>query len=256
VTARRGTAARRRGLLLAAVAAVALAGCDVEARIVVALHDDGRTGTVTAGVALDPDAVAALERGEGRLEDRVRLDGLAEAGFEVSPWRRTADGGADLEIGRSFDGERDLDATLEDLFGPDGLLAGARVVSDRGFVERRDSLSVRADLGRLDTGVAGDEELAARLRDAGVDPVALDAALDEDLREAFAMTVMLRAGDAEQSFRLAPGERRVLSVSTSERRLGRLVAALGAAGLALAGAGCFVLAGRSARRRGRRRSMR
>ena len=247
----RRDAGRRRLLasLLAPVALLALAGCEVDARVVVTLDDDAR-GALSARVTLDADAVAVMERGGGRLEERVLLDGLADAGFDVGDWTRTDAGAASIRVGRPFDGGSDLTAALVDLFGPDGILADAEVTRERGFVERRDTVSVRADLGRLDAGVAADDELAQRLRAVGVDPAEVDAALDESLATAFSMTVTLVAPDGvERSFRLEPGERRQLSASAVEQRYGRLVTLLIAVVLAFLGALCYLGASISARRR-------
>jgi len=60
------------------------AACKVDTTVTVTVHDDG-SGVVGVTAVLDPDAVKAAESGGGKLEDRVRLGDLTDAGWTVHP---------------------------------------------------------------------------------------------------------------------------------------------------------------------------
>ena len=61
-----------------AVFAVLVAGCKVDAVVTVKVDDDG-SGSVTASVTLDAEAVRAVETPTLKLRDAVRLDDLETA---------------------------------------------------------------------------------------------------------------------------------------------------------------------------------
>src|SRR5262245_56575128 len=89
----------RRVAGLVCVAALLCAGCKVDARVDVTLRADG-SGTVTARIALDRDAVRELTR-HSSLAQAVPLDDVRAAGWTVSGWR-TSDGAATITLSREF----------------------------------------------------------------------------------------------------------------------------------------------------------
>src|SRR5262245_5596006 len=121
------TPVRRVGLLLA-VAAVLLAGCKVDARVDVALRADG-SGTVTARVTLDADAVRRLTR-HVELADAVPLDDVRAAGWDVSGWK-TSSGASTITVSHDFVGQDELARLLAELAGSSRLFADAQVTRSR-----------------------------------------------------------------------------------------------------------------------------
>ena len=148
-------------------------------RVDVTLQRDG-SGTVTARVALDPDAVQHLTS-TAPLAKAVPLDDLRAAGWRVSPWRVDAHG-AVITFRHAFVGQDDLARRLADLAGRHGVLQDARVTHDRGWFTSSDGV-----------GVTVDPQLAARLRAAGVDVAALDRRLQSELRNALTVQVVVHA---------------------------------------------------------------
>ena len=84
---------RRWSLLLVAVFVVALGACKVDTTVTVKVDGDG-SGEVVARVALDADAVRAVEAGGVKLENAIRLQDLAKAGWKSSGWVQHGKGGA------------------------------------------------------------------------------------------------------------------------------------------------------------------
>jgi hypothetical protein len=160
-----------------------LAGCRVDARVDISVRSDG-SGTVRATVLLDKDAAARVGG-----TSALRLADLRAAGWKVATGTRS------VTISRDFVGQRELSDRIDDLAGSSGVLSDAKLVRERGRFSSRDSLSVRIDLRRLGAGVGNDPQLRTALASAGVDVDALATRLDEELRDAFHLTVAVHLPD-------------------------------------------------------------
>ncbi|MCZ7535345.1 MAG: hypothetical protein M5T61_04975 [Acidimicrobiia bacterium] len=244
------TTRTRRALASAAVCLALLTGCKVDTTVSIRSDDDGR-GRVSVRVDLDAEAAFALQADGVALEQRVKLDDLDDAGWTVSPWRIEDSGAASVRLTKDFVGEDQLAGILDELAGEGGVLGGAHIDRSRGMVRSRDGLSVEADLTSLESGLAGDEEVARRLADAGVDVAALDAGLTEGLDSAFGLSVVLSMGDERRAWHLLPGDEKSLVVSTSRIEWDRITTLGIAAILTLLAALLFLAAWVSARRRRR-----
>src|SRR4029453_16681689 len=177
-----------------------------------------------AVVPADAEAVQAAEVGGGKLEDRVRLSDLPDAGWKVEPWVRNVDGSASLTLRKP--------------------LASAGEIH----------------LGAIGTGIADDAELVQQLQAQGVDVAGVDAQLLDQLQRAFTVRLVVELpGRAPVTIEPAAGASAPVDVASSvqDTRRVTLVAVAGAL-LVLA----MIVAvwprrrrkpgGRRARRRGRR----
>lgn len=240
-----------RGPIAVALAcAVLLGGCKVDTTVSVKSDRDGR-GRVSVRVRLDAEAVFALQAGGGSLADRVLLDDLAAAGWSVSKWVTEGDGAASVSLTKDFAGEKQLGEVLAEVAGPKGLLRSARIDPSRGIASASDALSIEADLRGLESGLAGDGEVARRLKASGVDVDALDASLTAGLGSAFGLTVTLAVGEKKRVWHLSPGERKSLVVSTSRIEWDRIMTLGITTMLAFLAALLFLAAWMSAHRHGR-----
>jgi hypothetical protein len=237
-----------RVLLLVTLAMLVCTACRIDARVDIQVHDDG-SGAVQVRVVLDAEVVRATETGGSTLEDRVRLGDLPAAGWTVEPWNRRADGSAVLALRRRFSSPEQLEAVMSDLNGPDGPLRAVRLARGTDPLRTTFDFHALADLAGVESGVAGDEQLAANLAAQQVDVAGLDAALTAQLRDALRMNVAVALpGAGTRVWRLAPGTRTVLETSSSQLDPAR-VAWLGA-GVLLAGAAvALVVVGDRSRRR-------
>ncbi|HLF40534.1 MAG TPA: hypothetical protein VI854_03560, partial [Acidimicrobiia bacterium] len=122
----------RRGGRVAAlgVAALVLLGPACTADVTVSIEVQGRTGTVTARLELDREAVAVLG---GKVAEGAQLDDLRRAGWEITGPRDREDGGAVVEASKAFGRAGDLGRVVEELSGPSGPLRRFRLVRDRSF---------------------------------------------------------------------------------------------------------------------------
>ena len=184
----------RRVAALLAVAVVLLAGCKVDARVDVTLRADG-SGTVTARLALDADAVSRLTT-HAPLAQAVPLDDVRAAGWTVSGWKASA-GGAAITLSHDFVGQQQLSQLLADLTGRTGVLRDPQLTRTRSWTTAKDSLAITANLRDLSTGVKADTELSSNLAAAGVDVDALAAQLQSQLARSFSLTLAVHAPDAE-----------------------------------------------------------
>ena len=216
------TPVRKLSAFLALLALVGVcASCKADVRVDVTLHQDG-SGTVTARVALDGDAVQQLTT-TGPLAKSVPLDDLRAAGWRVSPWRVDSHG-AVITLSHPFVGQDDLARRLEDLAGRNGVLRDARITHQRGWFHSSDAVSVTVDLRALSAGVASDAELAARLRAAGVDVAALDRRLQSELRNSLTVQVVVHAPAGHtHSVTVKPGGQARASASATRFDLNRVI---------------------------------
>jgi hypothetical protein len=242
----------RRAILLCLVALASLAGCRVDTTVTIDVRDDG-SGVVRVRAELDGEAVREAEAGGGKLEDRVRLGDLEAAGWTVRPWTRRPDGSAVLVLTKPFDSAARLPAVIEELNGARGPLRDIRLRRSGGFLTTDFDLTGAADLSELTSGVLDDPELVARLTAEQVDLSALDGRLAQQLRDAFALRVVVRFPDGTtEAVAVEPGTRTAIDASASELDATRTGLLLTAAVLGLLGL-VILVRGEVGRARGRRR---
>lgn len=179
---------RPRALILVAAASILLAACRVDTTLVVRMRGSG-AGEVAVRVHLDRAAVAAAEVDGRRLEDAVRIDDLAAAGWVVRGWRRSG-GGATLTVAKPFADPEGADAIQREIAGSTPLVRTFELDHHAGGL--RDTYRVRVDLdpSALRSGLVDDPALAARVRAAGVDPAAAAAALDRAAASSLRLAVV------------------------------------------------------------------
>lgn len=222
---------RGRALVVLLAFLTVVAGCKVDAVVTIRVDDDG-SGSVSARVVLDAEAVRAVETSETQLESAVRLDDLAAAGWEVTEWHRRENGGASIVVTKDFDRAEDAAEVVAELNGPDGPLRDVELQRDVSTFRTQWSFSGVADLEDLTTGIGEDEELVARLTAERVDVAALDQQLLGKTRDAFRLRVVADLPDsAAHRFTIAPGAQQEMEASSSQTATGRM--ALFAAGFAV-----------------------
>ena len=232
-----------------------LSACRVDADLRVTMHDDG-SGTIAVTVTLDAEAVSRVESNGRTLDTAILLDDFRDAGWDVGAWTREAGGGASIVISRDFTGEGELSARLAELGGAANVLGSARVIHERSFLRARDELSVAADLRGLAANIAADEELAAALTAAGLDPATLEQQLTTEFQEAFHLTVGVELPDGRtEEAALRPGDQRRVTAAHKSFHASRVAAIVGVVLLALLALALYLSASISARHdRERRRA--
>jgi hypothetical protein len=184
----------RKALFLLVALAALLAGCKVDTTVHVNVREDG-TGVVRVVVRADAEAVQAAESGGVPIDQAVRLDDVAAAGFEVGTWTKAEDGSATIVVSRRFQSVSEVEGIVRALNGADGPLRGLRASRDRGLVATDYGVRGRIDLDAVTTGVSDDAELVARLQALGVDVAAIDAQLLAQVRSGFGLQVVVRLPD-------------------------------------------------------------
>jgi hypothetical protein len=179
--------------LLCALAAL-LAGCKVDATVDVTVRDDG-SGVVRVIVEADAEAVRAAESGGTPIEQAVRLEDLAEAGFRVGAWEKGGDGSATIVISRPFDSVDEVAGIVDALGGPDGPLPALEATLEKGIYATDYAVSGRIDLDSVTTGVNDDEDLVERLAALGVDVDVIDQQLLAQVQSSFGLKVVVRLPD-------------------------------------------------------------
>jgi hypothetical protein len=239
---------RRCGIFVL-VAALLCAGCKVDATTSIRVAKDG-SGAVAVRVHLDAEAVQLVERGGGRLEDRIVLSDLRDHGWRLSAWARSDDGSATLRMAHAFRNGGELRTLVADLGGRNGVLRDVELTRSRNMLQTRDGVTLVADLTALKSGVRDDQQLAARLRDAGVNVDAVDFVLAQQLRKAFSLRVTLAVPrDKTRTFVIAAGDRRTVNLSSTKFQTNRFVLLLIGAMLVFLALLLYLSASISARRR-------
>ena len=234
-----------------AIAALLLAGCRVDTRVEITMHDDG-TGVIHVAVALDGDAIDRVG-GIAAASKQIPLSDLKAAGWQVSPWAQSGAGGAVITFAHPYRGAADLNARLADLVGTDGILREAKLTRDRGFLSSSDGLSLVVDMRAPATGIGSDTDLKARLMKAGVDPSTLDAQLTRALRDALHVSVVVHLPDGStKELDAASGTTSTFHASDESTEWDQVVKVGIAITLAFL-AGLFLLAASASARRDRRR---
>jgi hypothetical protein len=241
-----------RFVALAVCLVVVLGACSVDATVTVKVRDDG-SGYVQADVTADAEAVQAAEVGGGKLEDRVRLSDLPDAGWTVEPWVRNPDGSASVSLRKPFSDVDEIPGILRELNGEFGPLQSAAFARSRSFFSTQYTATGEIDLGAIGTGIADDAELVQRLQAQGVDVAGVDAQLLDQLQRAFSMRLVVELpGRAPVTIEPAAGAAAPIDVSSSVQDT-RRVTFVAIAGFLLVLAMIVAVWPRKRRRRGRGR---
>ncbi len=194
------------------------------------------SGVLRVVVDADASAVGAAESGGVPLEQAVRLSDLSDAGWQVGEWERAEDGSASIVLSKAFDSPDDVARIVREASGDDGPLR-LRAERSNGFLSSSYSLSGRADLEGVTTGVPTDPELLANLSAQSVDPNVIDQQLLAQVKASFELRINARLpGGKTKTIVAKPGSVTSVRASTSVRNTNRLIfliAALGFAALAV-----------------------
>ena len=225
----------RIGWGLLVVPILVLGGCRVDTTV--EAHVSGTGGRVTARFVLDPEAAALLG---GTVGEGAQTSDLRQAGWEISPVRKTEGGGAEVEASKKFHRPQDLEAVIGELAGPAGPLQGFRLDRRRSFAKEAYRLRGTADLGsgaERATGFANTPDLKARLRDAGVDPDRVAGLLAGRAAEGLHFRLVVGVPGRTESFEVKPGAPQSIDVSSSvtDRRRPVLLAVAVIGGLVVLG---------------------
>jgi hypothetical protein len=231
------------------------AACKVDTTVTVTVHDDG-SGVVSVTAVLDSDAVKATEAGGGKLEDRVRLGDLTQAGWTAQPWARAADGSAQITLSKSFSSPEEATAIVKELNGAVGPLRDVTVTRDSGTFSTSYATKGTVDLKDLQTGLGADQQVVAALANQHVDAAAVDQSLLGDLRNSFGLTVKVVQPGGTTVVKGVPGAATPVDVSTSVLDTTRVILVTIAVVLAVAAIVVLLWPGRRRRRRATRRSAR
>ena len=244
-----------RGWLVALALLLVLSACSVDATVTVKVRDDG-SGYVEAVVVADAEAVQGAEVGGGKLEDRVRLSDLPEAGWTVEPWVRNLDGSASLTLRKPFSSVDEIPGILHELNGDHGPLTVSEFTRSRSFFSTKYTATGALDLGAIGTGIADDPELVQQLQAQGVDVAGIDAQLLDQLQRAFKVRMVVELpGHEPVTIEPAAGAKVPIDVSSSVQDTRRVTLVAIAGGL-LVLAMIVAVWPRKRRRRGGRRARR
>ena len=192
---------------------VILGGCRVDTTVEARVHEAG--GTVTARFVLDREAVAILG---GAVGEGTQTSDLSQAGWEISPVEPVEGGGARIEVSKDFHRAEDLGVVIGELAGPTGPLRGFTLERRRSFADATYRVRGTADLGPgavAVTGFANTPDLAARLRDAGVDPGSVQELLAGRAAEGFHFRLDVELPGKSTTFEVRPGAPQAIEVSSS-----------------------------------------
>ena len=201
----------------AALAAVLLAGCKVDAAVTLEADSDG-TGDVTATVTFDEAAAAEV----GPLEDHVHVEDLRDAGWTVILGERV------VTATKSYDHPDEASEVLQEVGG--ALVSRARVTRSETFAKTTTDVDVELDLTRgievfSDTSVT--EQLGGL--PPGFDP--------KDLSVSFTAET---PGEAAVTVDVPLGEKVAVASTGSDFHVTRLVAAAAAPVLSIAAVVLFL----------------
>jgi len=231
--------------------AILLAGCKVDTTITVHVERDG-SGVVTVDLQLDPEAVRASESGGAKLEDRVRLGDLADAGWKVGAWERTPEGAASLQLSKAFTSPDQVAGIVAEVNGTEGPVRDVRAERDRGVLATSYEVTGAVDLAAMQTGIAADPDLMASLAGQLVDTHAIDQSLLQQVRDALSVKVVVELPDGTTTVQGVAGQNVEIDASSSVRDDRRIFLILLAIGLIVLAVIVF-FGGRHSRRRARAR---
>jgi hypothetical protein len=221
-----------RRLAAVAVCVFALAACKADATVTVQMHENG-SGVVRVNVVLDRAAVRAAEVGNGKLEQRVRIDDLPGAGWKVSPWTRDAHGGATLNVSKPFSRPAEVASIVREISRSNGPLRGFTASRETSTFSTHWKVDGSVDLRTPNLGVASDQQLLASLAAERVDIPQIEARLATQLK-GLQVHAVAELPDGERREVLArSGDRAVLHASSDATDVNRLVMLVGGLAVAL-----------------------
>ena len=193
------------------------------------MRRDG-SGTVQAAVALDADAVQAAEAGGATLEQRVRLADLHAAGWTVSPWVASRNGGATLTVTKRFQSPGQVAGIARELSGTTGPLRNFVAARGAAWVGlgHRATLRGTVDLSAAQPGVTTDQQLVASLAGQHIDVNAINRQLLAQLRSSVSVRVVADLPGSRQTITVQAGKRQQLDAAATTFDTAR-VALLGVA---------------------------
>lgn len=224
----------RRVVALLVLVLVA-ASCRVQLEVDIDVHEDG-SGTVTAGVGLDAEARSRYPS----LDDLLITSDLSTAGWEVASPQLLQDGLEWVLIEKPFDNPSELQAVLDELFGPE-----AAVFTDwevmRGATTTRENFEVLGTVD-LESGLDlfTDSALSLLVDEPplGVSQSEIERDIGLPIEEAVRLRVIVRVppeGDLQQ-FDVRLGESLDIAASSvTENRVAQLLGWVKTALLALLG---------------------
>ncbi|HLM62897.1 MAG TPA: hypothetical protein VK306_01245 [Acidimicrobiales bacterium] len=187
--------ARRLGVTVATLAALASAACDVQTAVDVTMADDG-SGTVAVAVRLDEEALAEVPDADGDgvsgpadLDALLRTDDMAAVGWDVAA-PEESDGLTLVRATKPFGTPEEGVAVLGEITGAEGALHDLRMDRTKGFASTSYHFAGTIDLsGGLET--FGDAGLAELLdgEPLGEDVAAIEQRLGEPLTDVFSLDV-------------------------------------------------------------------
>lgn len=214
----------RRGIFLFAL--LLLTGCSTTTTVSIDMRSDG-SGQVQVETQLDEEAVRALEVGDQRLDDFVRIDDLTEAGWKISPWDRRSDGTAVLVLMREFANPSELGDVVDQLNGSSGPFRDFRAARNDQVLRSKYSVRGELDLENIDTGIDADEELLTNLQTEGVDIDQLNTDLARFLGSGFTLRVSVDIpGAGTKEWDVKPGSAETFSRSSTVLEFGRILRAI------------------------------
>lgn len=186
-----------------AIAVTMVAGCNVEGRVDVTVHDDG-SGVVTVSVGLDDEALAEL----GDPDKAFRTEDLAEAGWRVTPLKREG-GRSWIRASKRFRSPKDLGPLMDEVglfadwtlavsdgFGSTSWRIGGLITARHGLEQFSDD-ALAATLDGMPLGMTP-EELAKRLDEHGPMLVDVSVHLPGSTEDRTRFTVDVSGETAEQ----------------------------------------------------------
>jgi hypothetical protein len=192
---------RWRAALVASVVVMLAAGCQVDATLELVVDDGG--GAVSVVVLLDAEAAERVPD----LDERLRVDDLAQAGWEVTGPQPGEDGSVRVAATKPFANPEEAEAVLGEVTGPQGPLREIDVAVEHPFGRRHYRFSAVADFS-AGLAVFSDPGLTELL---GGEPVGfsaeeLEALAGGDVADALDLEVRVRLpGDVSANARASEG---------------------------------------------------
>jgi hypothetical protein len=177
------------------------------------------SGVLRVVVRADSSAVRAAESGGVPLEQAVRLGDLADGGWDVGKWERAGDGSASITLTKPFDSPDDVARIVREASGDKGPLQ-LRAARSKSFLSSSYSVTGRADLANVATGVPTDPELVTNLSAQSVDPNVIDQQLLAQVKASFDLEIVARLpGGKTKTIVAEPGAVTAIAASSSVQNL-------------------------------------
>jgi hypothetical protein len=252
---------RARRPLVALLAVLLLAACQVRTEVAVDVAEDG-SGTVTVSVGLDPDAASRFPR----LADDLRVDDLEATGWTVTGPAVEDDGFSWVRATKPFSTPEQAGAVLAEIAGAEGPFRDFAVTRERSFARTEYGFSGVVDFSSEGLAAFSDEALTEALdgEPLGESVAAIETRIGAAIDDAFTFRVAVGLpGEVESNAptsasngavwepRLSEGRAITLEATSEEVRTRTLgfVAAAAVGALAVLVVGIVVPVRRARRRR-------